>query len=215
MSEAAQYTVKPDSPKSLAHPNERAHRLALIKAPHVAPLNEMVEALRDEFGPQYQIPYFDPLDGGTSAECLFLLEAPGPKAIASGFISRNNPDETARNFFLLNQQAGIDRRRTVTWNVVPWYVGTGTKIRAANAADVRSAGAALSTLLGLLPQLRVVALVGAKAQRVREAISPTVQVFAMPHPSPMFVNRAPGNRERILAVLREVASEVGARSAAN
>lgn len=215
MLEVPQYTAKPDTPKSLAHPNERANRLALIKSPHVAPLNDMVKALRDEFGPQYQIPYFDPLDGGTSAECLLLLEAPGPKAVASGFISRNNPDETARNFFLLNQQAGIDRSRTVTWNVVPWYVGSGTKIRAANATDMRSARAALSTLLSLLPHLRVVALVGAKAQRVRAAISPTMQVFAMPHPSPMFVNRAPGNRERILAVLREFASTVGPHSGGN
>src|SRR5258708_18766606 len=126
MLEVLQYTAKPDTPKSLAQPNERANRLALIKAPHVAPLNDMVEALRDEFGPPYQIPYFDPLDGGTSAECLFLLEAPGPKAVASGVISRNNPDETARNFFLLNQQAGIDPSRTVTCNVLPWYVGSGT-----------------------------------------------------------------------------------------
>jgi hypothetical protein len=56
----------------------------------------------------------------------------------------------------------------VTWNVVPWYVGTGTEIRAANAADLRSAATALSRLLDLVPHLRVVALVGEKAQRVRE-----------------------------------------------
>ena len=40
------------------------------------------------------IPHFDPLDGGSNAQVLFLMEAPGPKASASGFVSRNNPDET-------------------------------------------------------------------------------------------------------------------------
>jgi hypothetical protein len=97
-----------DAPKSLARPEERARRLALIESPHVAALTHLVVELRGELGPNYQIPYFDPLDGGTNAECLFLLEAPGPKAVASGFISRNNPDETARN--LLNQQAVLTAR---------------------------------------------------------------------------------------------------------
>ncbi len=73
------------------------------------------------------VPHFDPLDGGINARVLFLLEAPGAKAVASGFVSRNNPDETARNFFDLNMAAGIARRDTVCWNVVPWYIGTGTK----------------------------------------------------------------------------------------
>jgi hypothetical protein len=66
---------------------------------------------RTQFGSG--IPYFDPWDGGTAAEALYLLEAPGAKAVLSGFISRNNPDETVKNFFQLNQQAGIPRKRTV------------------------------------------------------------------------------------------------------
>jgi hypothetical protein len=66
-----------------------------------------------------------------------LLEAPGGRAVGSGFVSRNNPDETAKNFFLLNQEAGLPRSRTVTWNVVPWYVGSGEKIRAVTDADIR------------------------------------------------------------------------------
>ena len=77
-------------------------------------------------GEDHKIPQFDPLDGGIDAECLFLLEAPGPKAVNSGFVSRNNPDETAKNFFELNVGAGLERSKTITWNVVPWYVGSGT-----------------------------------------------------------------------------------------
>ncbi|MGH7717468.1 MAG: hypothetical protein ACREON_01305 [Gemmatimonadaceae bacterium] len=98
-----------------------------------------------EAGPEARVPDFDPWDGGTDAEVLYLLEAPGGKAVESGFISRNNPDETARNFFELNRAAGIPRQRTV------------------------------------------------------------IRIFLSPHPSPLFVNNAPGNRERILGILREVA----------
>lgn len=106
-------------PKSLALAHERALRLAAIELEHVAPLSAYVRALRKEMGPEYSIPDFDSMDGGVKADCLFLLEAPGPKAKVSGFVSRDNPDETAKNFYLLNQEAGIDRKRTVVWNIVP------------------------------------------------------------------------------------------------
>jgi hypothetical protein len=98
----------------------------------MVPLRDFVQSLRNEIGPEARIPDFDPWDGGTAAEILFLLEAPGAKALFSGFISRNNPDETAKNFFELNAQAGIPRERTITWNIVPWYIGSGSRIRPAN-----------------------------------------------------------------------------------
>ena len=131
----AKHTV--DAPKTLASEAERVTRSALLSQSHVEDLTHLVARMRAAKGAGYRIPDIDPLDGGAHAEVLFLLEAPGPKAVASGFISRNNPDETAKNFFLLNAEAGIDRRRTVIWNVVPWYIGSGTKIRPAKRDDVR------------------------------------------------------------------------------
>ncbi len=100
--------MQPDRPKSLGDPDERLARSALLRLPHVAALTDFVNRLRQAMGPQYGIPYFDPLDGGISAKILYLLEAPGPRAVDAGFISRNNPDETAKNFYLLNEEAGID-----------------------------------------------------------------------------------------------------------
>lgn len=152
-----------DEPKSLSIAAERETRLAAIRQPNVAPLSDFVERLRSSIGDAYQVPYFDPFDGGVAAECLFLLEVPGPKAIQSGFVSRNNPDETAKNFLLLNRRAGIDRSRTVVWNIVPWYVGTGTKIRPVNTSDIEKSLPSLREVLGLLDHLRVVVLVGRKA----------------------------------------------------
>ena len=118
-----------DAPKSLGITAVRGARVSALELPHVEPLSAFVRNLRAKMGPSYTVPYFDPADGGVQADCLFLLEAPGPKAVKSGFVSRNNPDETAKNFFLLNLEAGIDRERTIVWNIVPWYLGSGTKIR--------------------------------------------------------------------------------------
>lgn len=66
-----------------------------------------------------KIPAFDPADGGSAAKVLFLLEPPGPGAVRSGLISRNNKDETAANFNGLLAEAGIAPAETLLWNVVP------------------------------------------------------------------------------------------------
>lgn len=198
-----------DEPKSLRSSEARAQRLAALDDRHVAPLSDYVRSLRVRMGAEYGIPYFDPLDGGTRADCLFLLEAPGPKAVASQFISRDNPDETAKNVFLLSQEAGIDRRRTVLWNVVPWYIGTGKKIRPANSRDLGAAAPALAELAALLPALHSIVLLGNKASTAKSSIAellPKARVFCLPHPSPMFVNRRPGNRAFLLERLRDVAN---------
>mgnify|MGYP005853568119 CR=1 FL=1 len=203
----------PDIPKTLGRAAMRATRVMRLREPHVAPLTEFVESLRERMGPEYSIPYVDPWDGGVEARLLYLLEAPGPRAVRSGFVSRNNPDETAKNFFELNQEAGIDRRLTVIWNVVPWYIGDGRRIRAAKREDLSAGTESLRELVALLPRLEVVVLVGRKAGNARglvEGIAPKSRIFECPHPSPMFVNRATGNRERILGVLREVRSALGA-----
>jgi hypothetical protein len=91
-----------DQPKLLANVEARNVRHSELQEPQIAPLTAFVDKLRVKMGSDYQIPYFDPWDGGTAAEVLFLLEAPGAKAVLSGFVSRNNPDETAKNFFELN-----------------------------------------------------------------------------------------------------------------
>lgn len=203
-----------DVPKLLGDPRARAERRHALDGPHMAPFVTFVAALRHELGEGYAVPDFDPWDGGTMAEVLFLLEAPGARAVASGFISRNNPDETAKNLLEISRSAGIDRRRTVLWNAVPWYIGTGTRIRAATRVDVAAGAPSLARLLDLLPHLRAVVLVGRSAQRAEPAIRalrPDLRVFRSPHPSPLFVNRRPGNRDILLDAWRAVAEFLGER----
>lgn len=196
-----------DAPKLLGNEVARNERLTQLQESHVSPLTKFVETLRREKGPSFEIPFFDPWDGGTEARVLNLLEAPGPKAVRSGFISCNNPDETAKNSFELHRAAGIPRRWSVSWNIVPWYIGTGIKIRPAKADDIAAATHSLEKLLGLLPNLKAIVLIGRKAQRAEDRIQtlrPGIKIFCSPHPSPLFVNNAPGNRDKILSVLRNV-----------
>lgn len=178
---------------------------------HIAPLTKFVDELRIKHSDGKEIPYFDPLDGGVEAEVLYLLEAPGKKACNSGFISRDNNDETAKNFLLLNCKADIPRERTICWNAVPWYIGSGNKIRPAKRSDINDGLQSLHELLNLLPKLKAVVLIGSKAQQVKDkleeklrCVSPKTKIFLSPHPSPMYINRSQDNRQKILDVLCEV-----------
>ena len=182
----------------------------MLQQPHIAPLTRFVEDLRHQIHDPAGVPYFDPLDGGINAKVLFVLEAPGPRAVGSGFVSRNNSDDTARNIFNLVQQAGFDRSETVLWNIVPWYIGSGQKIRAATAKDVQMGLPHLKRLLELLPRLQGIVLLGRKAARVKLPLSerPGIQVWETPHPSPLFVNRRPENLGRMLDVLRSIRLQI-------
>jgi uracil-DNA glycosylase len=195
-----------DHAKSLASTEARLERARGLGAAQMKPLRDFVIRLRREAGEKGPIPDFDPWDGGVEAEVLFLLEAPGAKAVRSGFVSRNNPDETAKNFFELTAEAGIPRSRSVIWNTVPWYIGNGSKIRPATAGDITAAAASLARLLDLLPRLKVIVLVGRKAESAEKLIlplRPNIRIVISPHPSPLFVNRLPENRERILKSFKE------------
>lgn len=198
-----------DTPKSLGDSQHHAQRLARLYEPHVNKLTAFVDHIRRERGCGDAVPYFDPADGGVEAECLFVLEAPGPKAVRSGFISRNNPDESAKNFLELNAKAGVPRNRTIICNIVPWYVGSCGRIRPADSTDIEEGWPYLLQLIDILPSLRVVVLVGGKAQRVAtrlRAARSALRQMVCPHPSPMFINRKPQNREVLLAALQEVAA---------
>jgi uracil-DNA glycosylase len=202
-----------DFAKSLADETLVELRREALAEAHLAPLTLFVEALRHTA--PAGVPDFDPMDGGVNAECLFLLEAPGSKAVSSGFVSRNNPDETAKNFFHLNVEAGLPRRRTIIWNAVPWYIGTGNRIRAASKSDLSAAEVHTRQLLSLLRSLRVIVLVGRKAQRFSKFVRSIVLeivVLKCPHPSPLSLNGRPERRSEILHCLTAVTVMLGSHA---
>jgi uracil-DNA glycosylase len=197
----------PDGPKTLTSVQERAARRASLSAAHIGPLEAFLAQVRAAAPDAAVVPSADPCDGGVDARALFLMEAPGPRAVATGFVSRNNPDETAANVFALQQDAGLHRHQVLLWNVVPWYLGDGTRIRPARAADVNDGSGPLFELLPLLTKLEVVVLVGRPAQRLAPRLEGAgLAVLASPHPSPVPMRTRPDTRARILAVWREAAS---------
>jgi hypothetical protein len=151
-----------DAPRSMRDAGVRERRRAMLSLPHVVPLTAYAARLRERGS--VEVPEFDPLDGGVEAQVLFLFEKPGPmtaelgggKRSGSGFISRNNDDPTAEATFRFMEQAGIARRRTVTWNVIPWWNNT----REVAGPELREGTACVKELISLLPELRAVVLVG-------------------------------------------------------
>lgn len=146
-----------DAPRLLRDPAQIARRRLELAEPHIKPLTQFAQSLRERgYG---QVPDFDPWDGGIAAQALFLFEKPGPKAFASGFISRNNDDPTAEHTFNFLRQAEISRRATCLWNTVPGWNGT----RKLTSKELKQGAAALCELIPLLHNLKVVVLVGKRA----------------------------------------------------
>jgi hypothetical protein len=131
-------------------------------APHVAPVNALVDQLGALPG-QAGAPYVAPVYGGVDARVLFLARDPGPKTQAglggSGFLSLENDDASAERFSTLLHAAGIPVAETLPWNAYPWYIN-----RQPRAAELEDGVEALRRLLGLLPRLRVVVLLGGTAR---------------------------------------------------
>jgi uracil-DNA glycosylase len=101
---------------------------------------------------------------------------------------------------------------------VPWYIGSGQRIRPADKGDLAAGLPYLQQLLQLLPALRIVVIIGQKpsfAEKFITASRPDVETVRTPHPSPLYVNHLPGNREKILGALRGVGRNLqpGARDA--
>ena len=178
---------------------------------HVAPLQALAERISASHDAPDGVPRFDPLDGGIEARVLLLQEAPGPRAVGTGFVSFDNPDQTAANARHACESAGLSRRDVVRWNAVPWYIGNQprTKIRAATRSDLQRAEPWLTQLLELLPRLEVVVLMGKKAQRhapAIERIAPQLRVVKTTHCSPLALNYSPSRRPELIEKLREVAA---------
>jgi len=200
-----------DRPRLHRDPREVERKLALLEEPHIAPLTAFVIRLRDQLGEQ-TVPWFDPTEAGVEARILLLLQSPGPKVIppvGSGFVSPHNNDQTAQNMWGIQREIGINRREELcTWNVVPWYVPREQALRAADYARARPM---LSELLGLLPDLRVVVLLGGNAQDAwrRANLGSRLAILSTWHTSPLALNYDRSRRGQILDTLRQARQIAG------
>ncbi|MEV6019326.1 uracil-DNA glycosylase [Streptomyces sp. NPDC051997] len=132
-------------------------------APHVRPVNEMVDALREPEGRGW-MPYVAPWHGGAEARVLSILRDPGPKTLdgtGSGFLCVENDDPTAELQAQIFEEAGIAPHDVTPWNAYPWYIN-----RAPKATELQAGAKVLEQLLGLMPRAEVVLLQGNEAQDV-------------------------------------------------
>src|SRR5258708_31328935 len=175
-------------------------RERLLSAAHVLPLMDLVRALRAQ---GYQVPNVDPYDGGIYAQALFLLESPGPQAVGTQFISRDNPDPSAKNMSRSLDQAGFKRSQTFLWNVVPYCVSTLEQKRNATPAQVRCAAADTQLFIDCLRELKVVIFCGRRAQGAQQCLRLPTGVHGLQtfHPGAMAFNHA-RCREDIEATFR-------------
>jgi uracil-DNA glycosylase len=142
------------------------------------PLAAFLLDLRARVAPSV-VPGFDPKDGGVEARVLLLLEKPGPGALASGTVSRDNASLTSRAVRSFLEEAGLPRKDTVLWNVVPGWNGT----MRVTGSEVREGLGHLARLLPLLPRLDTVILAGRHAGRAAPLLD-GLRLIATAHPSP-------------------------------
>jgi uracil-DNA glycosylase len=177
--------------------------------PNVKALNDYVVALKKAKGPGFDVPFFDPADGGVNARILLVLETPGRRAAgrqnASELVSIDNDDDTAANMSDFEQKAKLTRDWLVHWNIIPWYVQTGKPIPKAQ----REEGAQeLEKVIRLMPGLRVIVLLGRTAYRAysrhfKERPLSKIEVLNSWHPSPQCINRVHDRREQVVSTLKE------------
>ena len=192
-----------DRPRSMRDPIVQQQRQAMLALPHIAPLTAYAAELGQRAN--VQVPNFDPLDGGVNAQALFLFEKPGPMTAVSGFISRNNDDPTAEAIFRFMEQAHIPRKRTVIWNIIPWWNGT----RKVTAEELQEGAASVDNLVKLLPALAVVVMVGRKAANARRSLKNTgLELIDSHHPSPLVRARFPSKWEAIPSQWAQVLTRI-------
>ena len=166
-----------------------------LDEPHVAGLTTFVREVGRREGEQ--VPDVDPESGGSGATVLVLLQDPSrAAAYGSRFISIHNNDATARNSYLAYRATGLDYARALHWNVVPWWVKDPNRhdavVPRTLEKQARRSRPYLREFVSLLPDLRVVLLLGEHAQAAFHAadLDLGVEVLSAPHPSPLAWNKS-------------------------
>jgi hypothetical protein len=189
-------------------PRFRRQQEENLRAPHVAPVNALVDELASTAGRGW-VPYVSPLYGGVNARVLNVHRDPGPKTDGrqggSGFLCTENDDTSAERFANLLDAAGIAVSETLSWNAYPWYIN-----RLPRAAELEAGAEPLRRLIGLLPGLQVVMLHGGSARdgwtrlaRRHPDLVSRIEIVPTYHTSNQAFIGPPEVREARMTALRE------------
>ncbi|WP_460794408.1 uracil-DNA glycosylase family protein [Marisediminicola antarctica] len=158
---AAKKTSDVSDHRLMRDPEFRKGQIDGMRAPHVRPVNDFVDRLRNG---EATVPYVAPLHGGFDAPLLSVLASPGGGAIAGPLCSEND-DTAAMIQSRLMDGAGIAPREMLPWNAYPWrHTEPLTK------ADWGRGDAVLVELIDQMPNLRVILLQGKPAMGVWQRV---------------------------------------------
>ncbi|MGW6425918.1 uracil-DNA glycosylase [Nocardia sp. NPDC055053] len=146
--------------RRMRDPEYRRHQHSLIYIDRLAPINQLVDALRSEQGEW--MPYVAPTYGGIEARILAVFRDPGPRTQqdkGSGFLSLENDDPSAERHLGFVTDAGISPTELTVWNTYPWYIN-----RNPASGEIDRGLGPLRRLIDLLPELQVVIAHGGAAQ---------------------------------------------------
>lgn len=174
-------------------PRVLAARRARTYDGEIGALNRWVDELRS--ATREQIPYFDPAAATDGARVLILFQDPSQEAEeGSGFISRHNNDQTARNAYLAAEAAGLSYDVCLHWNVVPWWVANPGKPKRTLTTEATRARPFLGQLVEMLdPGPEVIIVSGLKAQAAWGQLTKngtpsrlrSAEILSCPHPGPL------------------------------
>jgi hypothetical protein len=170
--------------------------------PHVRRLNEYVAANHISVK---SMPYFDPLDGGSEAQVLILLESPTRSGPCPRFASRDNRGPTQVNLKQCLEQSGLPREDSVLWNAYPWLPEKFGAHRTLPIASITKGLRALPCVLKMLPNIKIAVLAGSLAQQaapvIRRYIS-CIKIIETFHPSPKSLSVDNSQHNHIIDALK-------------
>ncbi|WP_146346766.1 uracil-DNA glycosylase family protein [Phaeobacter marinintestinus] len=148
-------------------------------------LQDYTDYLRKKTGEP--VPDFDPDGPLETAEYLAVLLRPGPRGAAKTNVlsPTKNDDLTARNMRELFAKAGLDENKVLFSNICPYADPTGGNAKP-TANEIRQGTAYLRRLVGLLPNLKGVILMGLEAQKAAKELRRIgdIKIVCTYHPGP-------------------------------
>lgn len=137
--------------------------------PHVAPLNSLIERLGAAKG-GVGMPLAAPWHGGINAPALVVLNDAGEPGEETTFMCIRNPDRAADRQRHLMTEFNIDPVNFCYWNGYPWP--RVDPKRDMTPEQSLEGGLALLEVMGLMTDLRMLLLLGRKAQDAAAAVLP-------------------------------------------
>lgn len=143
-----------------------------LNAAHVAPLNELIVRLGQTRG-GVRLPLAAPWHGGIHAPALIVLNDAGEPRDETTFLCIRNPDRAADRQRHLMTEFGIDPADFCHWNGYPWP--RNDPKRDLTPEQSVEGGRALLEVMGLMTDLKMLLLLGKKAQEAADAVLPQIQ----------------------------------------